>query len=425
MKRVVVTGIGVYSPIGHGLKEFENSLREGKSAIKKWDKLEELNYACQVCARPEEVSLSKKEKYFDALTIKNLKHEGILLGSIVAIDAWKDSGLTILPKEKCDWNSGTIFGTGCSGNDLLAKKYYHLIDEKQIRKLGGRAIEQLMNSGISAYVGGLIGLGNQVSSNSSACATGTEAFIMGFERIAMGKAKRMIVGGSEGYNPYSWAGFDAMRVLCRDSNDNPAYSSRPMSDKPSGFVPGAGAGAFVLEDLESALERKAFIYAEVLGGNINSGGQRLNGTMTRPNAEAVKRCIEDSIKDSKINAEEIDLIGGHLTSTIGDVLEVSNWAKVLNRTGNSFPYINSLKSMIGHCLGGAGAIELVALIVQMQKKFIHPSLNSENLHPEIAKKIGRDKIPLEKIEKSLNIVAKSSFGFGDVNSCVILKNWKN
>ncbi len=234
----------------------------------------------------------------------------------------------------------------------------------------------------------------------------------------------MLCGGCEGYNEYSWAGFDAMRVLCRDSNNDPTRASRPMSADAAGFVPGAGAGALVLEDLESAQARGATIYAEILGTGLNSGGQRMGGTMTKPNEEGARRCMKIAIDNAQIKAEEIDLICGHLTSTIGDVIEVGNWSKELNLKGKEFPYINSVKSLIGHCLGAAGAVELVAAIQQMKEGFIHPSLNTENLHPEIAKLVDREKIPLKTINTDVNILAKSSFGFGDVNSCLVLRNWK-
>ena len=123
-----------------------------------------------------------------------------------------------------------------------------------------------------------------------------------------------------------------------------------MQADPSGFVPGSGAGALVLESLESALERKASIYAEILGGNINSGGQRNGGTMTAPNSEAVQKCIVDAMKDANITGSDIDAINGHLTATTKDTVEIENWTKALGRNGKEFPIINSLKSMVGHCL---------------------------------------------------------------------------
>lgn len=422
MNRVVVTGMGVLSPIGHGLDIFEKALRQGTSGVERWEELAELNYVCQICARPDEIPLETMQQYFSELILKGLKHSGVIYGCIAGLDAWKDAGLE--PNgEQCDWDSGTIFGMGSSGNDVMSKDLFKVIDDKQLRRLGSRTVEQLMNSGVSAYLGGFLGLGNQVTSNSAACATGTEAFIMCYERIASGRAKRMLAGGCEGYSKYGWAGFDSMRVLCRNSNDEPQKGSSPMSNHSSGFVPGAGAGALVLEDLETAQARGAKIYAEVLGGNINSGGQRNKGTMTRPNPDGVKRCIQDAIQNSGVNPDDIDLIAGHLTSTMGDELEVKNWHDTLNTS--NFPYINALKSMIGHCLGASGAIELVATLLQLDKGFIHPSLNTEELHPNIASIVEREKIPLQTIEKPIKVAAKSSFGFGDVNSCVVLKKWED
>jgi len=422
-RRVVITGLGVVSPYGIGTAPLLEALKSGTSAVTKWNQLEELGYGCQVCARPPEITEDIKKSYFSDLTIKFLKHNGIINGSIAGLDAWKDAGL---PKnETTDWDTGTIFGMGSSAVDLVVKRQIELVDNKQVRRLGSTSVEQVMNSGISAYLAGFLGLGNHVTSNSSACSTGSEATIMGYERIKAGMAERMLCGGCEGYNEYSWAGFDAMRVLCRDSNDKPLYASRPMSEDASGFVPGAGAGAMILEELEIAQRRGAKIYAEILGVALNSGGQRMGGSMTKPNSEGVMRCMGAAIKAAGIRTEEIDLIAGHLTSTLGDVLEIENWHQVLNLKENDFPLINSTKSLIGHCLGAAGAIELVGVILEMKESFVHPSLNSENLHPRIADLIDRSCIPLQTVYKDINVVAKSSFGFGDVNSCLILRNWKN
>jgi 3-oxoacyl-(acyl-carrier-protein) synthase len=280
-----------------------------------------------------------------------------------------------------------------------------------------------MASGISAYLGGILGLGNQVTTNSSACTTGTEALLMGFERIKSGKAKRMLVGSSSDSSLYTWGGFDAMRVMSYKHNDSPEKGSRPMSETASGFVPGSGAGALVLESLESALERKATIYAEVLGGDINSGGQRNGGTLTAPNSEAVQKCIINAMADAQISSHEIDLINGHLTATSKDGLEIENWTKALQRKGTQFPYINSLKSMVGHCLAAAGSIEAVASVIQLKEQFVFPNINCEDIHPEISALIAREKVPQKAIEKKINIIAKASFGFGDVNACVIFKKY--
>ncbi|NNC69637.1 MAG: beta-ketoacyl-[acyl-carrier-protein] synthase family protein, partial [Flavobacteriaceae bacterium] len=275
----------------------------------------------------------------------------------------------------------------------------------------------------SAYLGGMLGLGNQVTTNSSACSTGTEAILLGLERIQAGKAKRMLVGSANGHGPYVWGAFDAMRVMTYKHNHEPQKGSRPMSASATGFVPGSGAGALVLESLESAQERNATIYAEVLGGAVNSGGQRNGGTMTAPNSAAVKRCLVAAIENAGIHANDIDLINGHLTATAKDPTEIHNWVSALERKGKDFPYIQSLKSMIGHCLAAAGSIESVAAIIQLNQGFIFPSLNCEDLHPEIESMIDTDKLALNVMNKELNIIAKASFGFGDVNACVLFKKY--
>ena len=282
-----------------------------------------------------------------------------------------------------------------------------------------------MNSGISAYLGGKLGLGNQVTTNSSACSTGTEAIIMAYDRIKSGQAKRILAGSTGDSGPYIWAGFDALRVCSSKFNNNPEKGSRPMSATAAGFVPGSGAGALVIEDLESALERGATIYAEILGGNVNSGGQCGNGSMTAPNSDAVQRCITEAMKNSGITATDIDAINGHLTATTKDSLEIENWTKALNRSGNNFPYINSLKSMTGHCLSAAGSIESVAAILQLHEGFLFGNTNCEDLHPEISALIDSSKVPLKTINTNLNIIAKASFGFGDVNACVLFKKFDN
>ena len=198
-----------------------------------------------------------------------------------------------------------------------------------------------------------------------------------------------------------------------------------MSATASGFVPGSGAGALLLESLSSALNRGAKIYGEVSGGAMNAGGQRGEGTMTAPNSEAVQRCIKDAVANAGINANEIDLINGHLTATAKDSTEIKNWAMALNRKGKDFPYIHSLKSMTGHCLGAAGAVESVAAILCLSEGFIFPSINCEDVHPEIAEIIDINKIPQQLIETNkLQVIAKASFGFGDVNACVIFKKYK-
>jgi 3-oxoacyl-(acyl-carrier-protein) synthase len=419
--RVVITGLGVVAPNGVGLKTFENSIKNGISGIRHFEELERLKFSCQIAGMPE-VSTELALQYFTELELKNFSATGILYGVIAGIDAWKDAGLSIEMQNEPDWDSGTIFGAGSSGIDKLRESIYK-IDDLKGRSLGSTTVIQTMNSGISAYLAGKLGLGNQVTTNSSACTTGTESIIMGYERIKSGSAKRILTGSTSDSGPYVWGGFDAMRVCTPKHNDSPETGSRPMSATSSGFVPASGAGALLLEDLGTALARGAKIYAEVLGGNLNSGGQRGAGTLTAPNPIAVQKCIQNAMENSGIEAHEVDAINGHLTATGKDSLEILNWSTTLNRRGADFPYVNSLKSTVGHCLSASGSIESVASILQLHQGFIFPNINCEDLNPEIAQIVDPSRIPLKLIEKDLNIIMKASFGFGDVNGCVVFKKY--
>jgi len=421
-KRVVITGLGVVAPNGVGLDAFINAIKNGISGIKHDAELERLQFSCQIAGKPN-VSTELSLQYFTELELRNFYSSGILYGVIAGIDAWKDAGLPMEIYAEPDWDSGTIFGTGTSGIDKFRESIYK-IDDFQTRRLGSTAVAQTMNSGVSAYLGGKLGLGNQVTTNSSACITGTESILMAFERIKLGQAKRILAGSTSDSGPYIWGGFDAMKVCTFKHNESPEQGSRPMSATASGFVPSSGAGALLLEDLETALARGAKIYAEVLGGNINSGGQRGLGTMTAPNPIAVQRCMKSAIENAGIHPNEIDAINGHLTATSKDSLEIQNWSAALNRSGEDFPYINSLKSMVGHCLSGAGSIESVASVLQLHQGFIFPNINCEDLHPEITDVIDVSKIPQVLIKKELIIIAKASFGFGDVNGCLLFKKFK-
>ena len=419
--RVVITGLGVVAPNGVNLQEFSSAIKKGKSGITFHQHLKDKGFSCCIGGIPT-VSEEKKATYLTALQLRGFNSTSILYGCMAGIDAWKDAGFSLDENSNLDYDTGLIFGTGTSGIEKFREAIYK-IDDQKVRRLGSTSVVQTMASGISAYLGGILGLGNQVTTNSSACTTGTEAFLLGFERIKNGKAKRMLVGSSSDSSLYTWGGFDAMRVMSYKHNETPEKGSRPMSETAAGFVPGSGAGALVLESLESALARNVTIYAEVLGGNINSGGQRNGGTLTAPNSEAVQKCITDAMLDSNIVSDKIDVINGHLTATSKDGLEIENWTKALRRKGNDFPYINSLKSMVGHCLAASGAIEMVAAVLQIKEQFVFPNINCEDVHPEISALISKEKIPTKIMHKDIDILAKASFGFGDVNACAILKKY--
>ncbi len=417
-KRVVVTGLGIAAPNGVGIPDFLKSIELGKSGIEHYSKLAELNFSCQIGGIPH-ISEEKKRTYFTDLELRAFNSSGILYGVVAGMEAVQNAKIKI-HKDEPLWDMGIVFGTGTSGVEKFREAIYKL-DEGKVRRLGSTTVAQTMASGISAYLGGKIGAGNKVTTNSSACATGTEAILMGYEHIASGNATMMLCGSCSDDGPYLWGGFDAMKVTTFKHNDTPEQASRPMSETASGFVPGSGAGAVVLESLESAQARGAIIYGEVLGGQVNSGGQRQGGSMTAPNSIAVQRCVKEALENAKVNGSEIDYINGHLTATIKDPVEIENWCAALGRSGKDFPYINSLKSMIGHGLAASGSMEVVSAILQLHHGFVFPNINCEDIHPEIAQLIDSEQIPIRKIDVPLKTIVKASFGFGDVNACIIFR----
>jgi len=421
-RRVVVTGVGVVAPNGLGVPAFGQALREGRSGVRAVPRLGELRFGCQVAGVPEGVD-ALAATLFDAdeLLAMNSNHR---FACVAAVEAWQDAGLPRPARgdDEVRWDTGAVLGTGIGGMDTIGERVVPLTDAGTLRRLGSTAVEQVMASGISARVAGLLALGNQVTSNSSACSTGTEAIVEGLERIRSGRAERMLCGGSEGASPYIWSGFDAMRVLARGSNDAPERASRPMSASACGFVPAAGAGVLVLESLESARERGAPIRAEVLGGAVNCGGHRRGGSMTAPNPDGVRRCIRAALGDARVLPNAVDAINGHLTATGADPREVQSWSAALERPPEAFPSITATKSLIGHALGAAGGIECVASVLMVQDGFVHPTINCEDVHPDIAPFAAAIPHTLRSAP-DLRVLVKAGFGFGDVNACVVFEKW--
>ncbi len=422
MNRVVITGMGVLAPNAHGLGDFEQALREGRSGIRHLPRLAELNFSCQVAGVPQGYEELARD-YFasDALLAMN---SGMIFTGIAGIDCWRDAGLELPdPVEgPVDWETGAVIGTGVGGVDTLGNVVIPRVNEGKVRRIGSTSVEQTMSSAVSGCLGGLLALGGQVTTNSSACTTGTEAVIQAFWHLQAGRARRMLAGGAEGASEYTWGGFDAMRVLARGFNDHPAQASRPLSASACGFVPASGAGILMLETLDSARERGARIYAEVVGGHVNCGGQRNGGSTTAPNPEGVVRCIRGALKSAGLGPDDIDVVNGHLTATMADPMEVRNWATVLKRDPSRFPLINSTKSLIGHGLGAAGGMECVASVLQLSRGFVHGSANCEDLHPDLEPYAAR--IPHQTVESDARVLAKASFGFGDVNGCVLFRRWE-
>lgn len=421
MSRVVITGLGVVAPNGASVVEFESALRKGISGVTFQPRMNELRLACQVAGTPA-IDKSRIDSTFRESTSR-VMNSSMMFAGLAAIECWRDAGFAYQRDQDgpIDWNTGAIIGTAFGGIDTIGDRLVPMTNAGDVRRLGSSMPEQTMGSSTSAFVGGLLGLGGMVTSVSSACATGAEALVHAYEKINSGRAVRVLAGSTEGASVYIWAAFDAMRVCCRTHNATPEKASRPMSASAAGFVPSAGAGVLMLESLDSAVARGARIYAEVLGGALNSGGQRDGGSITAPNLEGAKRCIRQGLAGAGVPGNSIDYINGHLTATMADPKEIENLISALEVDAEHFPWVNSTKSMIGHTLGASGAIECVATIVQLHGGFVHPSINCEDIHERL--RDIRERIPSACKPVNISTALKVSFGFGDVNACIIFKKW--
>lgn len=421
MNRVVITGMGVVAPSGVGLEVYSRALCEGRSGIALSPEMKQLDFACQVAGVPK-VSDDHAREVLGSELFQG-SNSPMRYAAIAALECWRNAGFARPePDSNVDWSTAAIVGTSNGGIDTIADFVVPETNARRVRRLGSSAAERVMSSCASACVGGLLGLGGQVTTNSSACVTGTEAIVEGYWMIREGRSDRVLVGSTEASSVYIWACLDALRVTMRKSNDNPQAACRPLSASAGGLVPASGAAIMMLEKLDSATTRKARIYAEVLGGHTNGGGQRNGGSITASNPAGVQRCIQEALEVAKVEPSEIDYINGHLTGTSADAKEIRCLSAALRRPLKDMPWVNATKSLIGHGLGAAGSMESVATVLQLAGGFLHPSINCEDFHPEIAELAPR--VPRTSISAPCRVALKTSLGFGDINSCVIFGRWE-
>lgn len=417
--RVVITGLGVVCANGVNVESFKQSLFQGRTGIEHLSILDELEFRCQNAGVPP-LSENDIQSFLSSLNLSYVKSSGIAYGLMAGKEAMRDASISfdsnqLIPRMGC------IFGTGSNAAESSELQNDYIHSDRVIDNLDILPIQSLA-SGVSIYLNKIFGFGGEVTTNSSACSTGTEGLLMAYDYISEGLIDKMLIGSSESSSPFVWSPFDAMFATSQGFNEHPELASCPLSANATGFVPSAGAGALVVESLDSALARGAHIYVELLGGEINSGGQRKDGSMTLGNSDGMVRCIQHALQNAGVISNEIDFISGHLTSTIGDVREVQSLYHALDWKHVPMPFLNSTKSMIGHSLSASGSIETIALILQMCQGFVHPSLNAFPLHPEIEPLVALNKIPTQTVETAaLQIGMKISLGFGDVNACLLLK----
>jgi 3-oxoacyl-[acyl-carrier-protein] synthase-1 len=405
---VVVTGRGVVSPIGNSLGAVLPALREGKSGLAVDPKFVELGFRCHVAGRVPELDAASVLSEEQRLSMSRTS----LYSSVAAIQAVREAGLEKKDLEREE--TGVVLGCGLGGPEALIQNGMKVIEQRSPRRVGAHGIDRIMASTCAANATVLFRTRGVGEALSSACATGLHNIGYAARLIRHGYQDTVICGAADEDGWGTAHGFDAMRVLCADSNDRPERASRPLDRTRSGFVPAGGAGVVVLESAARAAKRGARPLARIAGYFSSSDG---SGDMTAPSADGQRRLIAAVLRDAGLEPRAIEYVNLHGTSTpTGDVLEVLSLVSCLGRERY---LVSSSKSQIGHALGAAGSIELVFTLLMLEHGFVAPSMNIEELDPELEPY--RHLIATERAERPLRFVMTNNFGFGNTNGSMILE----
>jgi len=411
-RRVVITGLGLITPLGIGVDETWTALCKGRSGISEITRFDASGFDTKIAG---EVKNFHPE---DFLSKKEAKRTQLFIAYAVAASrmALEDSGLTI---DKANENRvGVLTGCGLGGLELLEKTTVYL-QKKGPQRVTPFYIPMIIGNMAPGMISIYLGAKGPNSSIATACASGTHAVGDAFKIIKRGAADAMIAGGVESViTPTCIAGFNAMKALSV-RNAPPEKASRPFDRDRDGFVVGEGCGILIMETLEAALERGARIYAEICGYGMSGDGFHM--AAPAPEGEGAARCMAAALADSKMPFDKIDYINAHGTSTqLNDVYETKAIKSVFKEKALSIA-ISSTKSMTGHLLGGAGGIETVFTALTISEGIIPPTINLE--HPD--EECDLDYVPNKSRKVDVQTAMTNSFGFGGTNATLILKKYLN
>jgi len=406
-RRVVVSGLGLVTPLGTGVEKTWKALCAGESGVSRITRFDPTDYPCRIAGEVKDFNpaafIEKKEiKKMDTFI-----HYAVG-ASQMAVD---DAGLKVTDDNRD--RIGVYIGAGIGG--LPAIEHYHkILLEKGPDRVSPFFIPMVIINLASGQVAIRLGARGPNSCAVTACATGNHCIGDAFRLIQRGEADVMLAGGTEAtITPLAVAGFAAARALSR-RNDDPPRASRPFDRDRDGFVLGEGAGVLVLEELETARGRGARIYAEVVGYAMNSDAFHI--TAPSKDGEGAVRCIELAIKDGGVSKDEIGYINAHATSTFADKIETQAIKAVFGERASRIP-VSSTKSMTGHLLGAAGGVEAIVSVLAIHRGVIPPTINLEHPDPEC----DLDYVPGRAREAVVNVALSNSFGFGGVNACLLFK----
>ncbi len=413
LKRVVVTGMGAVTPIGNTLDQYWNALIAGKSGaaeITHFDASKfKTQFACEI-------------KDFDPLDFFDRKDARKLdrftqYGAVAADQAIADSALDTEALDK--FRVGVIWGAGIGGLETFQNEVLNFASGDGTPRFNPFFIPKMIADIAPGYISIKNGFMGPNYTTVSACASSANAIIDALNTIRLGTCDVVVTGGSEAAVTIAGVGgFNAMHALST-RNDSPQTASRPFDAERDGFVLGEGGGALVLEDLDHALKRGAKIYAEVIGGGLSSDAYHM--TAPHPEGVGVVRVMENCLRDAGIDAKDVDAINTHGTSTpLGDVAELKAISKVFGAHASHIS-INSTKSMTGHLLGAAGAVEAISSVMSIREGIIPPTINPSNVDENIDSSL--DLTLNSPTKREVNIAMSNTFGFGGHNACVVLKKY--
>jgi 3-oxoacyl-[acyl-carrier-protein] synthase II len=411
VRRVVVTGIGLITPVGLGTEATWEGLLQGRSGIGRISQFDPTGFATQIAG---EVRDFRAEDYIEPKEVK--KMDRFIHFALAATQmALQDARLEITPQ--IAERVGVIVGAGMGG--LHAIEYYHkVLLQRGPRRLSPFFIPMLIINLASGQISIRWGAKGPNSAAVTACATGTHCIGDAMRHIQLGHADVMIAGGAEAViTPLGIAGFNAMRALST-RNDEPQRASRPFDAERDGFVMGEGAGVLILEELDFALRRGARVYAELVGYGMNADAYHM--TSPAPQGEGAARCMALTLADAGVAPQVVDYINAHGTSTKqGDELETAAIKTVFGQHARRL-LVSSTKSMTGHLLGAAGGVEAGICVLSVYHDRVPPTINLEHPDPEC----DLDYVPHQAREHEVRYALTNSFGFGGTNACLLFKKFE-
>lgn len=418
MRRVVITGLGLVSPLASGVEETWKRLIAGESGARRITEFEVDDLACQIACRipvgdgtngtfNPDLHMEPKEQR---------KVDPFIVYAVGAADQALDDANWHPTSDEDQVRTGVLIGSGIGGIEGIVEAGYTLRD-KGPRRISPFFIPGRLINLASGHVSIKHGLRGPNHSVVTACATGTHAIGDAARLIAFGDADVMVAGGTESpVSRISLAGFAACKALSTKRNDDPTAASRPYDEDRDGFVMGEGAGVVVLEELEHALARGAKIYAEVVGYGLS--GDAYHITAPTESGEGAERCMVAALKRAYITPDQIDYINAHGTSTMADTIELGAVERVVGDAASKIS-MSSTKSAIGHLLGAAGAAEAIFSTLAIRDNVAPPTLNLDN--PAVETKI--DLVPHKARERKIDVALSNSFGFGGTNASLILRRY--